>query len=205
MATILVVDDRPENRELLVDILCLSGHELWEADDCAEALVMTRRDHPDLVIADILTPRMDGYEFVRELRADLEVARTPVIFYTAIYHQREARVLAQKCGVTHLLAKPVALEEVLRIVAEVLASTRTGGPGAAAVEIDRDHLRLLNDTMVEKVRELETANHRLTALINLGSSLVLERDLRRLLARYCRAGCEMIGAPCSAGYTGGRR
>ncbi len=137
---------------------------------------------------------MDGYEFVRELRADFQVATTPVIFCTAIYCQSEARILAQKCGVTHLLAKPVVLEEVLRTVAEVLGATRTSGSSAAFGEIDRDHVRLLNDTMVEKVRELETANQRLTSLVDLGSSLALERDLKRLLARYCRAGCEMTGA-----------
>ncbi len=95
MATILVVDDRPENRELLVEILGLSGYELREAADCAEALMITRRDRPDLVIADILTPRMDGYDFVREVRADRTVASTPVIFYTAIYRQSEARLLCR--------------------------------------------------------------------------------------------------------------
>ena len=46
---------------------------------------MTIRDHPDLVIADILMPTMDGYEFVRQLRANPEVGATPVILFTAIY------------------------------------------------------------------------------------------------------------------------
>ncbi len=72
MATILVVDDLPDNRELLVDLLGDSGHEMRQAGNGAEALAMTIRHHPDLVIADILMPTMDGYEFVRQLRANPE-------------------------------------------------------------------------------------------------------------------------------------
>ncbi len=100
----------------------------------------------------------------------------------------------QKCGVTHLLAKPVVLEEVLRTVAEVLGTTRNEETAPTAGEIERDHVRLLNNAMLEKVRELEMANHRLTRLIDLGRSLALEGDLCRLLDRYCRSGCDMIGA-----------
>ena len=52
MATILVVDDRPDNRELLAELLGGSGHEVQQAGDGAEALAMTMRDHHDLVIAE---------------------------------------------------------------------------------------------------------------------------------------------------------
>jgi CheY-like chemotaxis protein len=77
MATILVVDDRAPNRELLVTLLGYKGHRLLEAADGAEALAIVRTERPDLVITDIPMPTMDGYEFVRELRADPEIAATP--------------------------------------------------------------------------------------------------------------------------------
>jgi signal transduction histidine kinase/DNA-binding response OmpR family regulator len=194
MATILVVDDRSDNRELLVDLLSCSGHEMQEAADGVEALAMAIRDHPDLVITDILMPTMDGYEFLRHLRADPEVGATPVIFYTAIYHQSEARALAEKCGVTRLLTKPVDVKEVVRTVSEVLGLVRSSDGVVTSDEIDRDHLHLLNDTLAEKVLELEAANARLLSLIDLGSSLAQERDPGRLLVRCCLAGREMLGA-----------
>jgi signal transduction histidine kinase/CheY-like chemotaxis protein len=194
MATILVVDDRPDNRKSLVELLRCSDYEVGEAAGGAEALAMTIRDHPDLVIADILMPKMDGYEFVRQLRANPQVGATPVIFYTAIYDQREARSLARKLGVSHLLIKSVDPEEILRTVAEVLDLNRGFGTVASAGEIDRDHMRLLNDTLAEKVHELEAANGRLVSLIDLGISLARERDPGRLLERCCRSGREIIGS-----------
>src|SRR5881396_116884 len=106
MATILVVDDRAANRDFLVTLLGYRGHHLLEAADGAEGLAMAKSNHPDLVIADILMPTMDGYEFVRHLRADAEVANTAVVFWSASYHEHEAQNLARICGVSHILTKP---------------------------------------------------------------------------------------------------
>ena len=194
MATILVLDDRRAHREVLVELLRPAGHVLHEAADGAEALIAARRERPDLVIADIILPTMDGYEFVRQLRSDLVIAATPVIYYTATSDKRETRELASKCGVQHLLSWPVEPAEVLRAVEEVLGRGLSAAPVAPAPEIDRDRLRLLTDTLAAKVRELEALNRRLTVLIELGRSLALKRDPVRLLDRCCRAGREVIGA-----------
>src|SRR6202007_655332 len=85
MATILIVDDRPTNRQFLLTLLGYGNHRLFEAADGAQALAMTQTERPDLVISDILMPTMDGYEFVQRLRADPGLAATPVIFHTATY------------------------------------------------------------------------------------------------------------------------
>ena len=58
------------------------------------------------MISDILMPTVDGCEFVRRLRRLPGSTHTPVIFYTATYHQREARSLAEECGVADILTKP---------------------------------------------------------------------------------------------------
>src|SRR5262245_1514822 len=99
MATILIVDDHPTNRAFLVTLLGYAGHRLLEAADGAEALEAVCATRPDLVITDVLMLTMDGYEFVRRLRADPAIARTQVIFYTATYLEREAQALARDCGV----------------------------------------------------------------------------------------------------------
>jgi PAS domain S-box-containing protein len=194
MAIILIVDDRPANREYLVTLLGYGGHRLLEAADGAEGLALARAERPDLVIADILMPTMDGYEFVRQLRADPAVAGTPVIFYTAHYLEREARALADACGVSHILSKPAQPETVLRTVDAALGMAPPPAPAPAAEDFDREHLRLLTDKLSQKVDELRRANERLSALVDLGLDLGSERDPQRLLQNSCHTAREIVGA-----------
>ena len=123
MATILIVDDRPTNREVLVVLLAYRGHRLLEATDGAEALALVHSSRPDLAIVDILMPTMDGLEFVRQLREDATIAQTRVIFYTPHYLDQEASALASTCGVSAVLTKPCEPEEVLSTVDVVLGIT----------------------------------------------------------------------------------
>jgi signal transduction histidine kinase len=161
MATILVVDDDAVNRQFLTALLGYSGHHTLEAADGAEALVQVRAEHPALVIADVLMPTMDGYEFVRRLRSDPDIAQTLVVFYTAAYHEQEGRALAEACGVSHVLCKPSDPEVILGIVSAALGATPPPPPAFAYEEFDREHLRLVTDTLSKKVEELKAANLRL--------------------------------------------
>ncbi len=163
MATILIVDDQPINRRFLAALLGFSGHRLLEAADGAEALARVQAEHPELVIADVLMPTMDGYEFVRRLRSDPDIARTPVIFYTAAYYQHEARALAKACGVSHVIIKPSDPEVIRGIVSAALSATPPPPPALAYAEFDREHLRLVTDTLSNKVDELEAVNEELEA------------------------------------------
>src|ERR1700756_1950681 len=120
MAKILVVDDVATNRKLLVTLLNSEGHRTVEAIDGSDGLAAARRERPDLVISDILMPTMDGYEFIRRLREEPDLAETAVIFYTAHYHEHEARALAEKCGVQRVLVKPSVQRELLAAVEQAL-------------------------------------------------------------------------------------
>src|SRR5712691_65033 len=95
LATILVLDDESVSREYLTTLLGYGGYRLLEARYGEEALAITRQEQPDLIVADILMPGMDGYEFVRELRNDPRIASSRVIFYTAAYHERSAQALVE--------------------------------------------------------------------------------------------------------------
>ncbi len=199
MAKILVVDDQQSNRQFLVKLLGYGGHQLLEAGDGVEALRLAQTERPDLVISDILMPRMDGFEFVRHLRENPATANTPVIFYTATYHQREARTLAESCGVRYLLTKPSRPEVILRTVSEALG----GAPPiplsvSSGDRFQREHTALLTDTLAEKVSELEATNERLAALIELGQQLTLERNPERLLRRFCEAARKVVAARFAA-------
>lgn len=149
MATILVVDDRPIDRQLLVTLLTPNGHRLLEAANGLEALAAVRDFPPDLAIADLLMPEMDGFEFAQRLRTDTMTARTRVLFYTAYYSQSEATALARSCGVNHLLLKPSEPQEILRSVDAALQGTYS--PADLRLhDFDREHRRLLTNTLIDR-------------------------------------------------------
>jgi CheY-like chemotaxis protein len=194
LAKILIVDDRPINREYLLNLLGYAGHQLLEAGDGAEALALVQTERPGLVITDILMPTMDGYEFVRHLRADPATASTPVIFSTAIYNDREARALAEQAGVAHFLTKPAESEVVIRTVDEALGLAAAKAAAPVPEAFDREHLRLVTGTLFDKLSELERINLRLKALIDFGQQLARERDPQRLLLSSCQVGRAIVCA-----------
>ncbi len=167
MATILIVDDHAINRQFLLTLLGYGGHRLLEAAEGAAALNLVRAERPDLVITDILMPNMDGYELVTHMRAYPSLAKTPVIFYTASYRAREARSMAQACGVQWVLAKPSEPELILRTVQEALgilqAPNGTPAPRLSA-SIDSDKFSIINDQLRGYLLELE-ANSKLIAQV----------------------------------------
>jgi signal transduction histidine kinase/DNA-binding response OmpR family regulator len=197
MATILIVDDHPTNRELLRTLLSYGGHRLLEAADGAAALELVRAERPDLVIADILMPTMDGYEFVRQLRANPAVAATTVIFSTAYYHEQEAHALAHACGVVHILTKPCEPDVVLHTVDAALGRRLAPAP-APSETFDREHLRVLTDKLSQKVDELTGLNLKMGTLLNISQRLALQRDPVQLLEDSCREARVLIGAQWAA-------
>ena len=126
MPTVLVVEDRPTDREFLVSILGGSGHDVLETDTGHEALSLTREWKPDLVIADMLVPEMDGLDLARAVRSDPSIAGTPIILYTATYQLWELERLARAAGVSRVVRKPAPSDEIVRAVTSLLEASETG-------------------------------------------------------------------------------
>jgi diguanylate cyclase (GGDEF)-like protein len=196
MTKILVVDDNATNRKLLSTWLSAEGYLTVEAADGADGLAAARREQPNLVISDILMPTMDGYEFIRRLRMERAVGQTAAIFYTANYHEQEARELAMKLGVQRVLVKPCARTDFLLAVQRALAPVAQ--PPAEGGTVDRhfdvEHLRLLTDKLAQKAAELQAANARLSALTRLNVQLASEQDPRRLLQQVCSGARDLLAA-----------
>ena len=167
MATILIVDDHALNRAFLMTLLGYSAHRLLEAADGNEGLIMAQKERPDLIISDILMPNMDGHEFVMRMRTDPALADTPVIFYTAGYHQAEARVIARACGVSHVLAKPAEPELILRTVQEVLGlpNQMLTLPALTAPPSEGSRFATVDNQLAEYLVELESSQTLLAHLI----------------------------------------
>jgi DNA-binding response OmpR family regulator len=79
---ILIVDDNETNRDILRTRLGRQGHELIEAADGEEAVAAARQHHPDLILLDVMMPRMNGFEVCRELRKHETMRHVPIIFVT---------------------------------------------------------------------------------------------------------------------------
>jgi two-component system cell cycle sensor histidine kinase/response regulator CckA len=185
---ILVVDDVSADRKYLVTTLSCAGYQLIEACDGEEALAKARAEHPDLIITDILMPAMDGYEFVRELRADPAIAQTPVIFHSATYRLNEARPLAEACGVSRILEKPAERDEIFAVVAEALRRPVMHF-SPLAQQFDREHLRLLTNKLLENSEEKRRAAE---ALVERACIASLTADVGLALTRSSVLGEEML-------------
>lgn len=107
---ILVVDDDPSIRAMLVDLLLEEGYEVMEARNGAEALALVLRITPCAIILDLNMPVMDGPEFYREIRA--RGVASPVLIVSAINAVRAARELGAAAG----LNKPFDLDDVVETV-----------------------------------------------------------------------------------------
>jgi signal transduction histidine kinase len=181
MSTILIVDDEPAVRELLMGMLASEGHQPLAAANGTEALHLARERHPDLIVTDVIMPAMDGYELVRKLRSEPGIADIPVILHTAIFHQQEAKELARSCGVDHVLIKPANRSTILRTLKAALAG-KPIAPSVPAPDFEREHRRLLTDELALEVNRLKMANARLQQEIKkrMRAEKMLKESRRRL-------------------------
>jgi two-component system, cell cycle response regulator len=106
MRRILVVDDSRVTRELMKVYLIARDVELSEAKDGAEALALIRRDPPDVVLADLRMPHLDGVGLCQALRDDPELRRIPVVILTSIRDPDTERLL-REAGAREVLQKPI--------------------------------------------------------------------------------------------------
>ena len=114
-ATILVMDDDQCMRELLRLHLSNAGYEVLVAEDVVDAGYLLLQQLPDLMLAEIEMPFMDGLEFVQAVKADRATRSVPVIFVTV---RVEAEAQAKKLGAAAFLTKPLLLPELLSTVAQ---------------------------------------------------------------------------------------
>ncbi|MDM8547359.1 response regulator [Candidatus Venteria ishoeyi] len=121
---ILVVDDTPENLNVLTNILITKSYEIRPVPSGALALQAAFARPPDLVLLDIMMPDMDGYEVCTQLKADPRTRDIPVIFISAL-EEIEDKIRAFEVGGVDYLTKPFQAEEVLARVAAHLALVRT--------------------------------------------------------------------------------
>jgi CheY-like chemotaxis protein len=116
---ILVADDNMASRELIREVLELSGYEVMEAADGEAALERARAGLPDLVLVDIQMPRLDGYGVLREVRADARLSSVRVVALTAFAMQGD-RDRAMEAGFDGYITKPVEITALRKEIRKFL-------------------------------------------------------------------------------------
>ena len=151
-ATILVVDDTPQNVKLLADLLNAKGYRVITASSGKQGLEIIERERPDLVLLDVVMPEMSGYEVCRKIRAMPETAVLPVVMVTALDPGQE-RVKGIEAGADDFLSKPINQPELLARVRSLLR-----------IKTLRDELADLNRTLEQRVQEQVSQLERLGRL-----------------------------------------
>jgi DNA-binding response OmpR family regulator len=148
--TILVVDDQSSVRQLLQEYLVEQGFRVVTATDGRDALYMARHEQPDLILLDIMMPKMDGYQFLRHYRQERQ---TPVIIITAREEETDA-VLGLDLGADDYVIKPFRMRELaarIRVALRRAGETRERFEVLRAGEIvldERTHTVTVKDTPV---------------------------------------------------------
>ena len=185
--TILVVDDQSSVRTLLKDYLNSQGYRVVTANDGQEALFVARHEHPNLVLLDIMMPKMDGYQFLSAFRRENQV---PVIVLSAKEEETDT-VLGLELGADDYVIKPFRMRELL---ARIRAALRR-------VEMPAEPASLLRvgDLVMDR------AAHRVTVGEKEANLTALEFDLLEILMAtpgrvFSRT--ELVDRLYESGFTG---
>ena len=118
-AKILVADDIKQNVKLLRVILTASGFDVVEAYDGEEALEKAKAENPDLILLDIMMPKLTGYEVCQQLRANGTTKNIPIVMITAL-HEMDDRIKGIEAGADDFISKPFNKTELLARVKALL-------------------------------------------------------------------------------------
>ncbi len=123
MARILVVDDSPDVRLALATILEEAGHEVTEAEDGDQVFDLTLSESPELILLDVMMPRVNGFDALASLKADTRTTHVPVIMVTA-KGRPEDMAMARSLGAIEYITKPWADGDVELRVDWALAASQ---------------------------------------------------------------------------------
>ncbi len=186
-STILVVDDQSSVRQLIREYLTEQGFRVVTAEDGQRALYTARHETPDLILLDIMMPKMDGYQFLRQYRQERQ---TPVIIITAREEETDA-VLGLDLGADDYIIKPFRMRELMARIRAVLRR--------AAGDSERVEVLRAGDVMLDQGTHTVTVKNKPALLTP------LEFDMLAVLMRspgqvFTRA--QMVDHLLNSGFTG---
>ncbi len=123
MSRIVLVEDNEKNMRLARDLLAYNGHTVFEAVTGEDAVAITTKELPDLVLMDIQLPGIDGIEALQRIRSDGKAARIPIVALTASV-MTDDRERFDNAGFDGFIAKPIEVKSFAKDVAALIAKGR---------------------------------------------------------------------------------
>lgn len=158
---ILLVDDSSFKRKAFGYAIERQGHEVIDAEDGVDGLEKARSHKPDIIITDLLMPRMDGFQFIRNLKKDEQLSEIPVVAYSSTYTDEKVREHVIAIGANDFFSEQATPEAYWQQLLEAVESGRykKGKVGSLAPDKDeeliKDYVSIVVTKLEEKVKELE--------------------------------------------------
>ena len=176
---ILVVDDRWENRAVLLNLLEPLGFEVLEADNGQAGLDSLLAEKPELLITDLAMPVMDGFEMLRQVRSSIALQQQRIIVSSASVSQQDQQ-MAIEAGGNAFLPKPVNASVLYRLIAEQLALEWVYEQGEQTSQVGEEEDGAVNEAMLLPLPELEILQALLT-LAQQGRVKQMETQIQELV------------------------
>ena len=198
-ARILIADDNPMNLDILQKRLAVHGYEILTAADGEEALAAAREAQPDLILLDIMMPKMDGLEVCRRLKGDPAFPFTPIVMVTAKADSKDV-VAGLEQGADEYLTKPVdqaALVARVKSMLRIKAMHDTIQEQGTRLEAQAAQLAGWNKTLEQRVAQQLAELERVgrlkrflspqlaEAIVSTGDEKILESHRREITVAFC--------------------
>jgi class 3 adenylate cyclase len=191
-ARILIVDDNEANRDIIRTRLATQGYDLLEAADGEEALAIAREKQPDLILLDVMMPKLDGIEVCRRLKTDPAAPFTAIILITARTSSSDV-VFGLDAGADEYLTKPVDQTSLVARVRSMLRLKELQDRVAAQANDLASWNRALEQRVADQVGELERVGRLKRFLspqiaemiVSSGSERILESHRREITVVIC--------------------
>ena len=186
LGAVLVVDDDPDQQDLLNLLLTNAGYAVRTAGNAEDALQSIAANPPDVVILDVLMPGIDGFEACRRIRANTRTLDLPVVLVTAL-NSREERVHGIQAGADDFLSKPVSREELLarvnslvrlNVARKALAQERLHVEMAKTEHMRSTFERYVAPSLVEQILDSPDAGSALLQARRVDNAVAMFADLR---------------------------
>jgi len=165
---ILIIDDNDINRQVLMGILRKEGYALLQAADGAQAVAAAQREHPDLVLLDIMMPIMDGYEVCTRMKKDPDTKDIPIIFLSALTETAN-KVKGLDLGAVDYITKPFDQAEVLarvrshlkirHLTQDLVAANRDLVEKQKSLDLDLEAARDIQASLIPRDAPVDDAIH----------------------------------------------
>jgi DNA-binding response OmpR family regulator len=151
---VLIADDNEDNRNILATQLATQGYELLQAADGEEAVAVARSQLPDLILLDIMMPRLDGLQVCRRLKGDASLPFMPIILVTAKSDTKDV-IVGLEAGAVEYLTKPIDQMAVVARVNSVLRIKKLHDQVLAQAAELASWSRTLEQRVAQQLSEIE--------------------------------------------------